>query len=410
MRIEGSTRTAQVQTQRLNQMLLQTLRLVTQSGAELCETLSAEAASNSFLTLRWPQGRAEADDRGAEDAADNGPGLIEHVLQQLPRLVRLAADRPLALGLVEALDENGYLAEPLVVVSRRFGVAPERVEVVLAALQRIEPAGLFARDLGECLALQLRAYGDLPPAYRTLLANLELVARRESDRLGTLCGVDAATLATMLARLKRLEPRPGAQFAHSGAILRIPDLIFTRSPTGWDVALNPEAQPYVAVNTGLWSQVRIGRSAEQAAAWQRARRLATAVEMRNASLLAVGGCLVRHQAQALAGGGLAVLTRRAVAREAGLHETTVGRIVRHGSARVGGRVINLGDLLCRQGAADTAGEAISRDAVVQMIDDLRHSAGRSISDSHMSSLLAERGIRLARRTIAKYRACGLISG
>lgn len=131
--------------------------------------------------------------------------------------------------------------------------------------------------------------------------------------------------------------------------------------------------------------------------------------MRNASLLSVGGCIAQRQAQALAGGGLAVLTRRMVSHEAGLHETTVGRIVRYGAARVGGRVINLRDLLCRQGAADKTSSAISRTAVVQVMEDLRQAAGQPRSDSRKSALLAERGVHLARRTISKYRACRLMS-
>lgn len=409
MRIESSARTAQIQTQRLNQVVLQTLRVVTQSSAELCETLAAEAAGNDFLLLRWSQGHRAQANTGAEDAADDGPGLIEHVMQRLPRLVPDANDRPLALGLVEALDANGYLAEPLAAIARRFGVSPARAETVLAKLQQIEPEGLFARNLGECLALQLQADGGLTPAYQSLLANLDLVAKRDHGQLAKLCAVDAGTLAAMLARVKKLEPRPGAQFAHSAPIIRVPELIFSPGPNGWEVALNPEAQPQIRLNDGLWARLRTAPSAEQTAAWQRARRLATAVEMRNASLLSVGGCIARYQAQALAGGGLAVLTRRMVSHEAGLHETTVGRIVRHGSARVGGRVINLRDLLCRQGAADTTGGAISRAAVVQLMEDLRHAAGQPLSDSRMSALLAERGVRLARRTISKYRACGLMS-
>lgn len=409
MRIESSARTAQIQTQRLNQVVLQTLRVVTQSSAELCETLAAEAAGNDFLLLRWPLGHRAQANSGAEDAAAEGPGLIEHVMQRLPRLVPNANDRPLALGLVEALDANGYLAEPLAAIARRFGVSPARADTVLVKLQQIEPEGLFARSLGECLALQLQADGGLTPAYQTLLANLDLVAKRDHGPLAKLCAVDAATLAGMLARVKKLEPRPGAQFAHSAPVLRIPELIFSPGPSGWEVALNPEAQPQIALNHMLWARLRSTSSVEQTAAWQRARRLATAVEMRNASLLSVGGCIARHQAGALAAGSLTVLTRRMVAREAGLHETTVGRIVRHGSARVGGRVINLRDLLCRQGAADTTGSAISRAAVVQVMEDLRESVGHPLSDSRMSALLAERGVRLARRTISKYRACGLIS-
>lgn len=409
MRIESSARTAQIQTQRQNQMVLQTLRVVTQSSTELCETLAAEAAGNDFLLLRWPQSHRAQAHPGAEDAADDGPGLIEHVMQRLPRLVPDACDRPLALGLVEALDANGYLAEPLTAIARRFGVSPARAETVLTALQRIEPEGLFARSLSECLALQLRADGRLTPAYQTLLANLDLVAKRDHGPLARLCAVDAATLAAMLAQIKQLEPRPGAQFAHSAPILRIPELIFSPGPDGWQVALNPEAQPQIALNDGLWARLRTAASAEQTAAWQRARRLAKAVEMRNASLLSVGSCIAQHQAQALVGGGLTVLTRRMVSLEARLHETTVGRIVRHGAARVGGRVINLRDLLCRQGAADKTGSAISRAAVVQMMQDLRQAAGQPLSDSRMSALLAERGVRLARRTISKYRACGLMS-
>lgn len=410
MRIESSARTAQFQTQRLNQMVLQSLRVVTQSSVELCETLAAEAASNDFLLLRWPQGHSAIARAGAEDALEDSPGLIEHVLQRLPHLVPHAKDRPFAMGLVEALDANGYFAEPPEAIARRFGVSPDHAETVLTALQKIEPEGMFARNLAECLALQLRADGGLTPAYQGLLANLDLVPKRDHAQLARLCEVDAATLAAMLARLKKLNPRPGARFAHTTPILRIPDMIFSPGPNGWEVALNPEAQPQIRLNDSLWARLRTAPLAEQAAAWQRARRLVTATQMRNTSLLSVGGCIAKYQAQALSGGAMTVLTRRMISQEAGLHETTVGRIVRHVSARVGGQVINLRDLTCRQGATDQTGVGISRDTVVQLMQDLRKAAGGPLSDSRMSALLAERGVSLARRTISKYRVCGLISG
>lgn len=405
----------QVQRQALGQTQRLALRLIALSGPDLTETLTDLVAGNPFLVLRRPR-LAGASEDAVEALVASGPTLMEHVLGQVPRLVPAPADRPLALALVEALDARGYLAEPLDAIAARCGTTRARAEAVLARMQAIAPEGLFARDLAECLRLQLAAEGALSPEFAALLDNLPLLERGKLGLLATACGVDEARLQTMLRRLRALDPAPGAAFAappvRPGALA---ELVFAPAGSGaWQVSLNADGLPGLRLDSGLRQP---GQGAAMAAAWAEARRLHTALTLRNRALLAVGEVIARHQGAALDGpdSALLALTRREIAAACRLHETTVGRLLRHTAARIEGprgpRLVPLARYVGRECAVDARGHPVSRRAVMGLIRDHLDLCGdpAPLTDADLTSWLAERGIHLARRTVSRYRAAAHIA-
>src|SRR5262249_45223373 len=151
--------------------------------------------------------------------------------------------------LLDHLDEAGYMPAPLENIARQLGCEVAKVEAVLAKLQNLEPAGIFARNLKECLALQLREKRRLDPAMQTLLDHLDLLAAREKDKLMKLCGVDAEDFADMVAEIRALNPKPGLAFDHDATPTVIPDVLMRANGAGgWVVELNQETLPRVLIN------------------------------------------------------------------------------------------------------------------------------------------------------------------
>ena len=186
--------------------------------------------------------------------------LGDHVREQIAFALPDSGDRLIALELADMLDETGYLRGDLGDVAARLGAAEAQVARVLSTLQRFDPPGLFAASLKECLAIQLRQRDRLDPAMATLLDHLDLLARRDFASLTRLCGVDTADLVDMLAEIRALDPKPGLAFAHEGMETVVPDVAVRAAPDGsWLVELNESAMPRVLVNHAY--HARVSRSA-----------------------------------------------------------------------------------------------------------------------------------------------------
>ena len=176
--------------------------------------------------------------RGIDQAAARPRTLREHLIEQIGADLPDMVDRLIAFHLLDQLDEAGYLRGGLEGVAERLGCPPARVERVLARLQEFDPPGVFARDLPECLALQLRDRNRLDPAMQLLLDNLPLLAARNAPALLRICGVDAEDLAEMVAEIKSLDPRPRHAFDPPLAQPVIPDIFIRAQPQGgWIVEL-----------------------------------------------------------------------------------------------------------------------------------------------------------------------------
>lgn len=411
MRLDGRIKSELRQTRRLGQTVQQALQLVCLGPGDLLDTLESEAEGNPFLRVLPPHrsvssGAVRPGPSIAEPEA-NTPGLVEHVLRQVNGLVAQKDDRRLAMALIEELDATGYLVEGLSQIAYRCGVPIGRLETVLQQMRRAEPAGLFARDLADCLALQLEDRGVLTSEFRRLLARLPMVGSGDRQELARQCGVTPGRLAEMLAQLRALDPRPGAAFGWQHLPSHIPELLFVRAKTGWEVHLNPECLPRLALDQALLTSLRGRLTPDLATAWTRARHLASALELRNRSVLAVGRSIAVHQSAAIAGNAArqVPLTRRMVATELGLHETTVGRIVKHASVRVEGKTLSLSLYFGRATAKDELSSGVSRQRLLSLIASCleQHKDRRRPSDETIRIWLVEHNIYVARRTVAKYR-------
>ena len=191
---------------------------------------SVDRGGDGQLWQTRGSGRADGEMLGIEQAASRPRTLREHLIEQIGADLPDVGDRVIAFHLLDQLDETGYLRGGLDGVAERLGCPQARVERVLARLQEFDPTGVFARDLPECLALQLRDRNRLDPAMQALLDNLPLLAARNVPALVRICGVDAEDLAQMVGEIKALDPRPGHAFDPPLAQTVVPDIILRPQP------------------------------------------------------------------------------------------------------------------------------------------------------------------------------------
>ncbi len=240
----------------------------------------------------------------------------------------------IGLQLVDLLDDRGYLTGSLDDLAALMGCARERVEAVLTQVQRFDPPGIFARDLAECLALQLAERDRLDPAMRALLANLPLLAKRDVAALKRVCGVDDEDLMEMVSEIKALNPRPASAFDHEIAQPITPDILMrAQSSGGWIVELNSETLPRVLVNQRYF-RARPPRQHEQDRqgipdrAVQAANWLVKSLHQRATTILRVATEIVRQQDAFFRHGvsHLRPLILRDIAEAIEMHESTVSRV------------------------------------------------------------------------------------
>jgi len=354
-----------------------------------------------------------ADRAGVEHTAARPRTLREHLLEQIGADLPDPGDRVIALHLVHLLDEAGYLSGPIDGVAELLGCDPARVEAVLARLQQCDPAGVFARSLPECLALQLRERDRLDPAMRTLLDNLPLLAARNSAALMRICGVDAEDLGEMIAEIKSLDPRPGLAFDPPLAQPVVPDILLRAQPQGgWIVELNAETLPRVLVNNRYYARVRQSARSKherdylvdrlQAANW-----LVKSLHQRATTILKVASEIVRQQDSFFRHGVpfLRPLILRDIAEAIGMHESTVSRVTTNKFMATPRGLYELKYFFSSAIAASQGGAAHSAEAVRFHIRGLIEGepADNTLSDERIVELLQAQGIDIARRTVAKYR-------
>ena len=260
--------------------------------------------------------------------------MREHLLEQIGADVPNLADRVIAAYLLDLIDEAGYLRGDLEEAAARLGCTPVRLQPVIARLQELDPPGVFARDLPECLALQLRDRNRLDPAMRILLDNLPLLAARNAQALMRLCRVDAEDFADMIGEIKALDPRPGLAFDPPQAQPIVPDILMRAQPDGgWLIELNAETLPRVLVNNRYYARItRVARSKTErdyltdrlhAANW-----LIKSLHQRATTILKVATEIVEQQDGFFRQGvqSLRPLILRDIADAIGMHESTVSRV------------------------------------------------------------------------------------
>ena len=438
--------------------LRQAIRLLQMSAVELEAEIAAAVESNPLLD--WAENDADDDasptetppdeprDSGDEDWSpetdtwsasgsggsfddddDNGSAaervaeaetLHDHLLWQL-HLSRLSPrDRHIGVALIDALDDDGYLREPLPAIAESLRpdlhAEPEEMLTVLHQLQRFDPVGVAARDLGECLRLQLEAMADETSGKALAIAVvsdpilLERLPRIGAAGLAAEFKRPVAELEQAVQLLRSLDPKPGAQIGEVAQdTYVVPDCVVWRQKGVWRVALSGNALPKIGIHTAYERMIRQCGEADAGylrGQLQEARWLLKSLEARGDTLLKVMRCLLRQQAGFLEFGeeALRPLTLREVAQEVGLHESTVSRAIARKYVRTPRGTLPLKAFFASGVGTEGGGEASST-AIQSMIRKLIEAENprKPLSDAKLADLLKASGIPVARRTVAKYR-------
>ncbi len=337
------------------------------------------------------------------------PALADHLLAQVGAVVD-GADRFIAAHLIDLLDEAGYLRASLLEVATRLGVPLARVEAVLLIIQTLDPTGVGARDLSECLALQAREADRYDPAMARLLDHLDLLARGERARLKRICGVDDEDLADMIRELRAYDPKPGCRYGGEPAQAVVPDLFVARRGAGWAVEINAATLPRVLVDRRYYAELSANGD-KASRAWlsdclASANWLVKALDQRQRTIIKVAGEIVRAQEAFFLGGvqHLKPLTLRTVAEATGVHESTVSRVTSNKYLHCARGLFELKYFFTSAIQAADGGEAVSAQAVKAAIRALIAAEGAAVlSDDTLVELLRAKGFDIARRTVAKYR-------
>jgi RNA polymerase sigma-54 factor len=353
----------------------------------------------------------DADGRGIDDLAENPGTLRDHLAQQLRLGFADPADRLIGAHLIALLDGAGRITAAPAEIAAGLGTTLDRVEAVRLRMMRFDPPGIFARDLRECLAAQLAEKNRLDPAMATLLDNLDLLARRDTRRLMTLCGVDAEDMAEMVAEIRRLDPKPGASYESTPLRPLVPDVLLRRAADGgWHLELNPETLPRLLVNQVFHARIAAQAGREDrmflSEQLQTANWLVKSLRQRAQTILKVTTEVVRQQDGFLRHGvaHLRPLTLRDVADAVEMHESTISRVTANKSIATPRGVFEL-KFFFTTAIAGTTGETFSAEAIRHRIRTLigAEQPGDILSDDAIVAALRKEGVDIARRTVAKYR-------
>jgi RNA polymerase sigma-54 factor len=368
---------------------------------------SAELASN------WRSG-GDDEESDRSSATPDTPTLRDHLRSQLTLTKLGERDRILVALLIDALDEDGYLTQPLeeivALLPPEAEADLEELSIALQQLQNLEPLGIGARSPGECLCLQIRtlakgAVRDL--ALEIAGKHLELLASRDYTRLKSATGAGDDALRAAQRLILALNPRPGAAFAKVEARYVIPDVIVKKSRNVWRASLNPEAMPRLRINRLYAELASAARSANSLSSQlQEARWLIKNVQQRFDTILRVSQAIVDRQRHFLEHGEVAMrpLVLREIAQTLSLHESTISRVTTQKYMATPRGTFELKYFFGSHVATD-AGGAASSTAIRALIRQLvaAENTKAPLSDARISQILGEQGIVVARRTIAKYR-------
>ncbi len=384
--------------------------------AAYSEDGTPEPSGNRDLPSDW-QSSGNGDGGGSFDLEEFVAGQVslrEHLSQQIPFLQIGPGDHLVAQHLIDQLDEAGYIHAELGEIAERLGTTVVQVESVLAQLQTLDPPGVFARTLSECLALQLRQQDRYDPAMAALVDNLELLARRDFAALKKICGVDEEDLLDMLAEIRALNPKPGSRFETNASEAIVPDIVVRPSSEGgWLVELNPETLPRVLVNQSYFASVsRRGASSATDQAFlseclQNANWLVRSLDQRAKTIMKVATEIVRQQDAFLLHGvdHLRPLNLKTIAEAIKMHESTVSRVTTNKYMLTPRGLFELKYFFTVSIGSAEGGDGHSAEAVRHRIRAMiaAEQPQAVLSDDDIVDMLKAAGIDLARRTVAKYR-------
>jgi len=380
-------------------------------------TETDDAQASVFDDAPLPGFRDEGEDGEHQQIAAEAPSLRAHLLSQISLANLPGRDHRLVALLIDSLDDDGYLTQSLeefaAFLPAELEVDLDELQIALKRLQHLEPAGVGARSLGECLALQL---ATLPPdtphlgaALETARNHLEVLAARDFTRLKKLLHCDDAALRATQKLITGLNPKPGRNFSSEETRYVVSDVIVKKVKGVWLAALNPDAMPRLRINH-LYAEIlqrnRNAGSQQLASQLQEAKWLIKNVQQRFDTILRVAQAIVDRQRQFLEHGEVAMrpLVLREIASVLDLHESTVSRVTTQKYMHTPRGIFEL-KYFFGSHVTTEAGGAASSTAIRALIKQLvaAESTSKPLSDGQISEILSQQGIMVARRTIAKYR-------
>jgi RNA polymerase sigma-54 factor len=355
----------------------------------------------------------DGDDEAFNRTLSRAATLKDHLEAQLSIAAVSDEERFIAAALIDAIDDAGYLRADICDLSSQLGTNPRMVEQVLEIIQGFEPTGVGARDLVECLSLQLREKGRLDPVMQKFLQHLDLVARRDIATLCRVCGADTEEIGEMIVEIRALTPKPGLAFNSEPVQPVVPDVLVCEGPDGaWQVELNSDTLPRLLVNSRYYTKVSTANKDKNASVYltdcfNNANWLVKSLDQRARTILKVASEIVRQQDGFLTYGvrHLRPLNLRAIADAIGMHESTVSRVTSNKYMATPRGVFELKYFFTASIAAVNGYEAHSAEAVRDRIREMieKEEARDVLSDDRIVALLTADGIDIARRTVAKYR-------
>ena len=373
------------------------------------------ADSDHVWRAELTSGNASSDwDTASLTVADRSDSVYTHVNKQIDLAIGATSDRMIAQLLLEALQPSGWLGKPVLEIAENGGVDYDDVLRVLTIMQGFEPVGLFARDLKECLTIQAKDAKCLTADFELFLEHLNLLAAGEMRALMRKCKCDEQRMQEMLRLVRSFNPKPGEVFVFADARINSPDLVAYKGKDGWIVELNNSTLPAIKIDE-TYSKMISKRKEEKETqeyaqqAISSARWLKRALEQRNSTTLLIAAEIVKQQSAFLEDGinALKPLLLRDVAREISMHESTVSRVTTGLmiSTPRGSFPLKSFFSVALAGQEDDEEGGASAAAVRQMISKMvnEEDPKRPLSDDAIAAKVTEAGIRLARRTVAKYR-------
>ncbi|HYX45261.1 MAG TPA: RNA polymerase factor sigma-54 [Sphingomicrobium sp.] len=384
------------------------------------DLILGQADDDRPLDVDWTSEALETDSfsdvvtsSGGEEAFDfeavryQAASLAEHLIDQLHGLSGDVGD--LARIIAETLDETGYLAVPLEHVADLTGAPLPLVERALAVVQGLDPPGIGARSLAECLALQAKAADRYDPAMARLIDNLDLLSKGRTNDLKRICAVDDEDLADMIRELRAYDPKPGCRFSASAAAEVTPDVFVRPTRAGFAVELNQATLPRLLVNRRYYQELKSGPQDKGSRAWlseclQSANWLVKALDQRARTIVKVVSEIVKRQHGFFERGVSAMkpMTLREVAEAIGMHESTVSRVTSNKYLLCDRGLFEL-KYFFGSGVQSAEGDGAAAEAVKAAIKQLIDAETDILSDDAIAGLLKEKGFDVARRTVVKYR-------
>ncbi len=391
------------------------------NSGELIEKTSSQSSVDALLakenSLFQRQGDSAYDFDSQKpqriDAQSDVISLRDHLLKQANIDLADPIDRMIAAYMVDSLDHSGYLTVSLENISKTLGYPQSRVKNILKVIQDFDPPGIFARNLSECLGLQLKDLGRYDPAMQKFIKNLDLLVKKKFNLLKKICGVNTKDLVEMIKEIKKLNPKPALNFEPTFIQTLAPDVLARQGKNGsWFIDLNTETLPHVLVNQRYYMEIKSQALREKdktyiSECYQSANWLVKALHQRAQTIVKVATEIVRHQEGFLEKGiqFLRPLVLREIAETLNIHESTVSRVTQNKYISTPRGTFELKYFFSSAVRATSGGHSASAKSVRFQINHLilNEMPNNVLSDEKIVKILRDDGINIARRTVAKYR-------